>query len=224
MGHGFFRMPSGDVRGLAPASPGPSRRAGSRAGLVVALSDEQTIAGHCAVFTAIEAMGSSPDHYEGWGVVAASRFLGSCQPGALRCGSFMAEGVWGTSPHLIPHFALHSASGTISLGLGSHGPNLGVGGGLHAAAEGFLAALTWLSSALCPASGWSSAAGHRSWFRSGRATRHTGRMPGPCAGAGRLADWVGGPWLQGGRRLGLPSHAPHPLDLVALAERLESPG
>ena len=72
----------------------------------------------------------------------------------------MAEGVWGTSPHLIPHFALHSASGSISLALGSHGPNLGVGGGRRAVAEGFLAALTWLSTGTVPGvwlvlSGWS---------------------------------------------------------------------
>src|SRR5919202_1308638 len=67
---------------------------------------------------------------------------------ALR--SFLAEGVWGTSPHLIPHFALHSPAGTISLALGVHGPNLGVGGGLHAAAEGFLAALTWRAARVVP--------------------------------------------------------------------------
>ena len=36
-----------------------------------------------------------------------------------RLRSFKAEGVWGTSPHLIPHFALHSPSGTISLALGA---------------------------------------------------------------------------------------------------------
>jgi hypothetical protein len=77
---------------------------------------------------------------------------------ALR--SFATEGVWGTSPHLIPHFALHSPSGTISLALGLHGPNVGAGGGLHAAAEGFLAALTWLTAGVVPGvwlvlSGWS---------------------------------------------------------------------
>ncbi len=92
-------------------------------------------------------------------MVAASRYLGRANL-AVALRSFMAEGVWGTSPHLIPHFALHSASGTISLALGSHGPNLGVGGGLHAAAEGFLAALTWLASGVVPGvwlvlSGWS---------------------------------------------------------------------
>ena len=122
-------------------------------------SDEQTIAGLCAVFTAIESKQWPRDRYEGWGVVAASRFLGRANL-AAGVQSFLAEGVWGTSPHLIPHFALHSASGTISLGLGLHGPNLGVGGGLHAAAEGFLAALTWLSSGNVPGvwlvlSGWS---------------------------------------------------------------------
>jgi hypothetical protein len=122
-------------------------------------SDEQTIAGLCAVFTAIQSREWSRERYEGWGVVAASRFLGRANL-ARALQSFLAEGVWGTSPHLIPHFALHSASGTISLGLGVRGPNLGVGGGLHASAEGFLAALTWLSSGNVPGvwlvlTGWS---------------------------------------------------------------------
>jgi hypothetical protein len=107
-------------------------------------SDEQTIAGLCAVYAAIDTMRMPRDSYTGWGVVAASRYLGRANL-ARALQSFLAEGVWGTSPHLIPHFALHSAAGTLSLGLGLHGPNLGVGGGLHAAAEGFLAALTWLS-------------------------------------------------------------------------------
>ena len=84
------------------------------------------------------------DRYDGWGIVVASRFLGRTSL-AKALGEFLTEGVWGMSPHLIPHYALHSASGTISLGLGLHGPNLGVGGGLHSGAEGFLAALTWLS-------------------------------------------------------------------------------
>ena len=122
-------------------------------------SDEQTVAGVAAVFTAIDEGGLDPERFAGWGVVAASRFLGRANLAqALR--SFTAEGVWGTSPHLIPHFALHSLSGTISLALGLHGPNLGVGGGLHAAAEGFLTALTWLSAGIVPGvwlvlTGWS---------------------------------------------------------------------
>jgi hypothetical protein len=122
-------------------------------------SDEQTVAGTAAIFTAMETMGWNAERFASWGVVAASRYLGRANLAtALR--SFLAEGVWGTSPHLIPHFALHAPAGTISLVLGLHGPNLGVGGGLHAAAEGFLAALTWLAGCVVPGvwlvlSGWS---------------------------------------------------------------------
>ena len=68
-------------------------------------SDEQTIAGLCAVFAAIQRMGWPRQRYEGWGVIAASRFLGRANL-ARALQSFLAEGVWGTSPHLIPHFAL----------------------------------------------------------------------------------------------------------------------
>jgi hypothetical protein len=122
-------------------------------------SDEQTIAGTAAVFSAMEVMGWHPDRFGAWGVVAASRYLGRANL-AVALHSFLAEGVWGTSPHLIPHFALHSPAGTISLALGSHGPNLGVGGGLYAAADGFLTALTWLAAGVVPGvwlvfSGWS---------------------------------------------------------------------
>jgi hypothetical protein len=140
--------------------PGPVPEGWNRvAPSLLRYSDEQTIAGTAAVFGAIEAMDSSPARFQDWGVVAASRFLGRANL-AVALRSFKVEGVWGTSPHLIPHFALHSASGTISLALGSHGPNLGVGGGLHSAADGFLTALTWLSSGVVPGvwlvlTGWS---------------------------------------------------------------------
>ena len=122
-------------------------------------ADEQTVAGVAAVFTAIDKRGLDPQRFAGWGVVAASRYLGRATL-ALALRNFAAEGVWGTSPHLIPHFALHSLSGTISLALGMHGPNLGVGGGLHATAEGFLTALTWLEAGIVPGvwlvlTGWS---------------------------------------------------------------------
>lgn len=122
-------------------------------------ADEQTVVATAAVFAAIAAMGADPGSFEGWGVVAASRYLGrSSLAAALR--SFKAEGVWGASPHLIPHFALHSPSGTISLAMGLRGPNVGAGGGLHGAAEGFLAATTWLAGAVVPGvwlvlTGWS---------------------------------------------------------------------
>ncbi len=140
--------------------PGPVPEGWSRTPVsLLRYADEQTVAGTASVFQAIAAMGASPAAFEGWGIVAASRYLGRASlAAALR--SFGVEGVWGTSPHLIPHFALHSPSGTISLALGLRGPNLGVGGGLHAASEGFLAALTWLSAGVVPGvwlvlSGWS---------------------------------------------------------------------
>jgi hypothetical protein len=158
-GYALFRMTPSDVPALRK-KPGPIPDGWRRVSpSLLRYADEQTIAGTAAVFTAIEVMGSHPGRFEGWGVVAASRYLGRANL-AVALRSFMAEGVWGTSPHLIPHFALHSASGTISLALGLHGPNLGVGGGRHAASEGFLAALTWLAAGVVPGvwlvlSGWS---------------------------------------------------------------------
>ncbi|MGP0068766.1 MAG: hypothetical protein ACLQGP_34835 [Isosphaeraceae bacterium] len=159
VGSGLFRMTPQDVPALR-RKPGPVPEGWSRIPpSLLRYSDEQTVAGTAAVFSAMQAMGAESSAFEGWGVVAASRYLGRANlAAALR--SFEAEGVWGISPHLIPHFALHSPSGTISLALGLHGPNLGVGGGLYAAAEGVLAALTWLAAGSVPGvwlvlTGWS---------------------------------------------------------------------
>jgi hypothetical protein len=144
VGHGFVNIRPDDVPGLR-RKPGPIPDGWNPVPpSLLRYSDEQTIAGTAAVFAAIEGMGLPRDRFEEWGVVAAPRFLGRANL-AVALSNFLAEGVWGTSPHLIPHFALHSSSGTISLALGAHGPNLGVGGGLHSAAEGFVAALTWIS-------------------------------------------------------------------------------
>ena len=115
MGHALFRMKPGEVAALRK-KPGPIPAGWTRVPpALFRHADEQTIAGTAAVFMAIEALGASPDRFEAWGVVAASRYLGRANL-AVALRSFMAEGVWGTSPHLIPHFALHSASGSISLG------------------------------------------------------------------------------------------------------------
>jgi hypothetical protein len=159
IGHGFFCMSPGDVPACRKR-PGPVPDGASPVPpSLLRYSDEQTIAGTAAVFTAIDSMGLPRDRFEDWGVVAAPRYLGRANL-AVALRSFVAEGVWGTSPHLIPHFALHSPSGTISLALGTHGPNLGAGGGLYSVAEGFVAALTWLSTGAVPGvwlvlSGWS---------------------------------------------------------------------
>lgn len=184
-------------------------------------ADEQTVTATAAVFAAIAAMGTGPEEYEGWGVVAASRYLGrSNLAAALR--NFKAEGVWGTSPHLIPHFALHSPSGTISLALGLHGPNVGAGGGLHGAAEGFLAALTWLTGGVVPGvwlvlSGWSPemipepGAGDHECQALALALRPVGSGAGPRFRA-RIGDGPAGDDVDA------------PVDLVRLARELQTTG
>jgi hypothetical protein len=123
-------------------------------------SDEQTIAAVAAVCRALDvANAGDRGRYDDWGILAAPRFLGRANL-VLTLKRFAAEGVWGVSPHLIPHFALHSQAGTLSLVLGTHGPNLGLGGGIHAASEGLLTAFSWLHSGLVPGvwltfTGWS---------------------------------------------------------------------
>ncbi len=159
MGTALLRARPSEVPALR-RRPGPVPEGWTRTpASLLRYSDEQTVVATASVFAAIASMGSQPERFEAWGVVAASRYVGRAGlAAALR--SFLAEGVWGTSPHLIPHFALHSPSGTISLALGLRGPNVGVGGGLHAVADGFLAAMTWLSAGVVPGvwlvlSGWS---------------------------------------------------------------------
>ena len=106
-------------------------------------SDEQTVAGLCAVYRAIAQAGWNAISFRDWGVVAAPRFLGRpAMEAALK--RFAAEGAWGVSPHLIPHRSLHSVSGTISQALKIHGPNFGVGGGPEGTAEALLAATALL--------------------------------------------------------------------------------
>ncbi len=223
MGCGLFRMSSGDAPALR-RRPGPIPEDWGRvAPSLLRYSDEQTIAGTAAVFAAIESMGLPPGRFDGWGVVAASRYLGRANLAhALR--SFLAEGVWGTSPHLIPHFALHSPAGTISLALGLHGPNLGVGGGLYAAAEGFLAALTWVSTGRIPGvwlvlTGWSPELVPNQ--------RGNGPAAGECqalAIALTAGDMVAGRSVFRAVVGAEPHHAFAPIDLVRLADRLERRG
>jgi hypothetical protein len=198
-------------------------------------ADEQTVTGTAAVFAAMATMGARPEGFEGWGVVAASRYLGRASlAAALR--SFRAEGVWGTSPHLIPHFALHSPSGTISLALGLHGSNLGIGGGLHSAAEGFLAAMTWLSTGVVPGV-WLVLSG---WSPELIPDRRAVAVPAPAAGnaadaaeiecrALAMALRPAGEATSGGPVVrvmfgGEAEHVEAPVDLIRLAEGLKGRG
>jgi len=101
--------------------------------------DDQTVVGLAAVVDAIERHQLDPTSFRDWGVIAAPRFLGRVAL-ASALNRFGLEGAWGISPHLIPHRSLHSVSGTVSQALKIQGPNIGVGGGPHAAAEALIVA------------------------------------------------------------------------------------
>jgi hypothetical protein len=240
IGSALFRARPPEMAALR-RRPGPVPEGWSRTPpSLLRYSDEQTVAGTAAVFAAIVAIGTTPDRFEDWGVVAASRYVGRASlAAALR--NFRAEGVWGTSPHLIPHFALHSPSGTISLALGLHGPNVGAGGGLHAAAEGFLAALTWLTAGVVPGvwlvlSGWSPELIPE---RNGSATARAQRFPAEDSSSDiecqalalALRPAESKPSADGiGRRFRVrigdqpePDAVAAPVDLVRLARELERP-
>jgi 3-oxoacyl-(acyl-carrier-protein) synthase len=112
-------------------------------------SDEQTVAALAAVFRALADSALDPHSLADWGVLAAPRFLGRATMGPVL-ERFREEGAWGISPHLIPHRSLHSVSGTISLALKTHGPNLGAGGGPGAESEAFAVAAALLSAGDLP--------------------------------------------------------------------------
>ena len=107
-------------------------------------ADDQTVVGLAAVLDAIADFHLPLAGFTNWGVVAAPRFLGRAAMAEAML-KFAQEGAWGISPHLIPHRSLHAPSGTVSQALKIHGPNLGVGGGYGAGAEGLLAAATLLA-------------------------------------------------------------------------------
>lgn len=101
-------------------------------------SDEHTVVGMHAVLRALAARGGD---VAGHAVVSAS-----CQIGRLSAARTLANLATGggvsVSPHIVPQCSLHSVAGAVSVGLGMHGPHLGVGGGAGAFAEGLLAAAT----------------------------------------------------------------------------------
>ena len=112
-------------------------------------ADDQTVVGLAAVYQAIADYDLDPAGFADWGAVSVPRFLGrATMVDALQ--RFAQEGAWGISPHLIPHRSLHAPSGTLSQALKIHGPNLGVGGGPNAAAEGLLVAGALLASEPLP--------------------------------------------------------------------------
>ena len=107
-------------------------------------SDEQTVLALATISQAIVSLNQPTDFCRHWGVVAAPNLFGRLGIYQGLC-DYRKDGAWGITPHLIPHYSLHAASGTISQALKIHGPNFGIGGGPRAASEAFLIAATLLS-------------------------------------------------------------------------------
>ena len=105
--------------------------------------DEQTLASLFAVGDAMRKMESTTADFEAWGIVASTRFIGRSFF-AQSLEKFDREGPWNTSVQVVPHRSLHSTSSTISLAIGSHGPNVGVGGGSDGEGQALLAATSLL--------------------------------------------------------------------------------
>ena len=76
VGHGLFRLVPRNLIAVRKR-PGPVPSGWERAApSLLRYSDEQTVAGVAAVFSAIEGAGLDPGRLEPWGVVVASRYLG----------------------------------------------------------------------------------------------------------------------------------------------------
>ena len=107
-------------------------------------ADEHTVVAFRAVQEAlagVPALAAARRHH---GVVAAP--CGAGRPWSARTLVQLREaGPVTVSPHVVPHCSLHSVAAAVSIGLGMHGPSIGVGGGPEALAEGCLAALLLLA-------------------------------------------------------------------------------
>lgn len=106
-------------------------------------ADEHTVVGMHAVLAALAAH-PAPALIQSHGIVAAP-----CQAGRLAGAktlvAYAAGGGVAVSPHVVPQCSLHSVAGAVSVALGMHGPQLGVGGGPEALGEGLLAAASLLA-------------------------------------------------------------------------------
>lgn len=104
-------------------------------------ADEHTVVGLRAVQQALAASPALVADRGRHAVVAAP--CGAGRPAAARTLVLLREGgAVSVSPHVVPQCSLHAIASAVSVGLGMHGPNIGVGGGPDALAEGCLAALS----------------------------------------------------------------------------------
>jgi hypothetical protein len=103
-------------------------------------ADDQATVSLSAVFHAIHDFGLLGQDFTNWGVVAAPRFLGR-ETCIVFLERFCRQGALATSPLLAVYQSLHAVSGSISLALRIHGPNMGVGGGYGGLEQSLLAGL-----------------------------------------------------------------------------------
>ncbi len=144
-GWGYARLTFEEVQGLRKTMP--SWTVPNAPHHFFKYSDEQTILAVQALDNAIGRQNSPVDHSD-WAVIAAPQFLGRLT-GAIAFRKFLKDGAPGVSPQLIPQHSLHSVSGALSVLLGCHGPNVGVGGGPQAMEEGLLTAATLFEQHQC---------------------------------------------------------------------------
>jgi hypothetical protein len=145
-GWGVVRLPWSEI-------PQWRRNPGPAPGLTPAphlkLADEQTVVGCAALLNACARNVWVPDRFTDWAILAAPTYIGRVRM-ALGLHRFQKNGARGVSPLIIPTLSNHSMAGTLCLILGSHGPNLGVGGSTPLVDELFLNALSLCDIERCP--------------------------------------------------------------------------
>lgn len=145
--HGLLYASAAEIAGLR-RQPGRSATGPIPASLL-RHADSQTVVAVAAALRAMESSGLDASRCSEWGIVAAPRFLGRGELAAAFA-QYAIDGAWGVSPHLVPHFSLHSMAGTISQALKIQGPNLGAGGGRNSDRDAFLAAMSMVASGRLP--------------------------------------------------------------------------
>lgn len=154
---GSVAIPIDDMPALRKA-PGPADGP-TIPGSLLRHADDHTVLAMSAVLQAMAQRAGDATQSD-WGVIVAPRY-----PGRLAVSShldrFLQQGPSSVSPLIIPTMSLHAAAGSVSLGLGLHGPSYGVGGGPGNLAQALLAGMAALGrDPLVPglwvvATGWS---------------------------------------------------------------------
>jgi hypothetical protein len=111
-------------------------------------ADEHTVVGIRAVQEALATLGSRSSNGSGGATDRFAVVAGPCNAGRPASARTLVNlrdgGPVTVSPHVVPQCSLHALASAVSVGLGIHGPNIGVGGGPEALFEAFITALSLL--------------------------------------------------------------------------------